>query len=356
MFCVYAYLLRLSHAIFCLYFYRNANQRRPSIECPLPKCGITPSQSFPFSSSRSCTGESRKQFKTYVNILSTIRIENNEKYLILRKRYIHECPIDDTEDDLNLLVNPEMLQSPGSRSTISEYDLAAFGEPSSSQFVTPEKKQCSPYREPPPYKPPPKVIHHAYMNQQKYGECVDEYKTALMAIGRQRGGVVDDGTVAAAVEELPPEMVSVSKPSKDDSNFNVQSKRAIEHSASGSSIRDEVDDKENVPVTPPARGGQTAEHTRTLDKQISVKEATKKFNRIASEEEANKIISPPAKKKPEKVSYFLVVFFPFYQNYYGLRFVCIPIAMLLSSCRGNGDDVIAFRSKNSKAAFSWPIA
>lgn len=249
------------------------------------------------------TGEARKQFKTCVNILSTIRIENNEKYLILRNRYINECPIDDTaEDGLNLLVNPEMLQSPGSRSTISEYDLASFDDPA-TQFTTPEKKQCSPYREPPPYKPPPQVMHHAYMNQQKYGNCVDEYKTALMAMGRQRGGVIDDGTVAAAVEELPPKMPSISKPSKDDSNFNVQSKRAIEHSGSGTSIRDECDDKENEPDALPAmRPMASAENTRTLDKQISVKEATKKFNRIASEEEANKIVSPPAKKKPEKVS------------------------------------------------------
>lgn len=147
-------------------------------------------------------------------------------------------------------------------------------------------------------------MHHAYMNQQKYGECVDEYKTALMAIGRQRGGVIDDGTVAAAFEELPPEMPPISKPSKDDSNLSVQSKRGIEHSGSGSSIRDETDDKENVPAAPPLgpRPMASAEYTRTLDKQISVKEATKKFNRIASEEEANKITSPPAKKKPEKVS------------------------------------------------------
>lgn len=298
-------------------------------------------------------GEARKQFKECVNILSTIRIENNEKYLILRKRYINESPIDDTEDELNLLVNPEMLQSPGSRSTISEYDLAAFGEPS-SQYASPEKQQCSPYREPPPYKPPPKVMHHAYMNQQKYGECVDEYKTALMAIGRQRGGVIDDGTVAAAVEELPPEMPSISKPSKDDSNLNVQSKRVIEHSASGSSIRDEVDDKENVPSSHPPIGVAmlSAENTRTLDKHISVKEATKKFNRIASEEEAAKITSPPAKKKPEKVS----------SNGF-LSFIVFPILIATFALMARPRS-ITFRSKSSKAicicyfctaaAFDWP--
>lgn len=277
------------------------------------------------------TGEARKQFKTCVNILSTIRIENNEKYLILRKQYINEGPIDDTEDGLNLLVNPEMLQSPGSRSTISEYDLSSFGE-STSQFTTPEKKQCSPYREPPPYKPPPQVMHHAFMNQQKYGDCVDEYKTALMAIGRQRGGVIDDGTVAAAFEELPPEMASITKPSKDDSNLCVQSKRVIEHSGgSGSLIRDEFDDKENVPSTSPAigRGMVNAENTRTLDKQISVKEATKKFNRIASEEEANKIISPPAKKKPEKVSSFHSYFnYDFYKYVFEYIVQFAPMVMI----------------------------
>lgn len=39
-----------------------------------------------------------------------------------------------------------------------------------------------------------------------------------------------------------------------------------------------------------------------FNKQISVKEATQKFNRIASEEEANKIISPSSKKRTENVS------------------------------------------------------
>lgn len=150
-------------------------------------------------------------------------------------------------------------------------------------------------------------MHHAYSNQQRYNECVDEYKTTLAAIGRQRGGVIDDGSVAAAVEDLPP----ISKPSKDDTNLCVQqSKRALEHSGSGSSIhRDEIDNKENVAMMSAANDGRTDTAPLSNDQQISVKEATRKFNRIASEEEASKIISPPAKKKPEKVSFFWLFYF-----------------------------------------------
>lgn len=251
-------------------------------------------------------GEARKHFKTCVNILSTIKNENNEKYLILRKRYFTECPVEEQPDDgLNLLVDPQILQSPGSRSGISEYDLppqaadacAMPYEPvqlAQEQSISPNAG--SPYREPPPYKPPPKVMHHAYKNQQKYGECVDEYKNALRAMGRASGGPIDDpdSLPFTPTEELPPpEIPPKSKPLKDDSNLTMQLKQQETISFQ------ENEDKENGIKTPI---DQNVDRMKTLDKQISVKEATRKFNRIASEEEAAKVTSPPSKKKPEKVS------------------------------------------------------
>lgn len=74
---------------------------------------------------RSILGEARKRFKTYVNLLSTIKNENHEKYLILRKRYYSECPVGES-DELDLLCTSDYLQSPGSRSGISEHDLRAI--------------------------------------------------------------------------------------------------------------------------------------------------------------------------------------------------------------------------------------
>lgn len=253
-------------------------------------------------------GEARKHFKTCVNILSTIKNESNEKYLILRKRYFTECPVEDQQDDgLNLLVDPQMLQSPGSRSGISEYDLPPQAvdvcsmpyEPvplASEQPMQMSSNASSPYREPPPYKPPPKVMHHAYKNQQKYGECVDEYKHALRAIGRASAGSIDDADslpITSAEELPPPEIPPKSKPLKDDSNLTMQLKQQETISSQ------ENEDKENVIKT---SIDPNVERIKTLDKQISVKEATRKFNRIASEEEAAKVTSPPTKKKPEKVS------------------------------------------------------
>lgn len=247
--------------------------------------------------------------------MSTIRNENNEKYLILRKRYFTECPVEEEpEDDLqSYFGNPELLQSPGSRSGISEYDLVSGGQLFNElQSPTPLQSDLSPYKEPPPYKPPPKVILHAYKNQQKYGECVDEFKSALSAIGRRHNDSDDidndcaaamsvNANYAAAAPELVPKLPPKSKPFKDDLNLSKQI--AIEESAK-ESVNDGNEDKENIADLPVSTA--SADHMRTLDKQISVKEATKKFNKIASEEEASKITSPPAKKKPEKVnnSYF----------------------------------------------------
>lgn len=289
-------------------------------------------------------GEARKRFKTYVNILSTIRNENNEKYLILRKRYFNECPVDfEPDDDLHLFGNPELLQSPGSRSGISfsEHELGASGRlfnELGAQCKSPEplpsssSSTASPYKEPPPYKPPPKVMMmpHSYQNQDKYGECVDEFRSALQAIGgnlQNRGfddtntdyGDSFDGGVAAP--KLPPK----TKATKDDANYLKQQtmdmnavKMNLQPATSAAPPPpppppppptqmnrpiDSSHEKENyapeLPLKPLPSDFDTG---RTLDKQISVKEATKKFNKIASEEEANKIISPTAKKRPEKVS------------------------------------------------------
>lgn len=246
---------------------------------------------FFFITNTQYIGEARKRFKTYVNILSTIKNENNEKYLILRKRYYNECPIEcEPDDDLNLLGHPELLQSPGSRSGISEHDLSSSG-----RFLNEFQNQSAEYsqfKEPPPYKPPPKVLLHPYQNQEKYGECVDEFRSALHAIGRPQNSA-DTITL-----KLPPKL----KSTKDDVNYSKQQMlenipSIYDFPAVNTGI---TEDKENVSDT--LKANEALDTERSLDKQISVKEATKKFNRIASEEEASKIISPNAKKRLEKVS------------------------------------------------------
>lgn len=78
-----------------------------------------------------CLDEARKKLKTYANILATIKVEDNQKFLILRKKYLHECP---TEDEENKTV--EVPPSPGGNDSVDAFN--------------------SPFRQPPPYKEPPK--------------------------------------------------------------------------------------------------------------------------------------------------------------------------------------------------------
>ncbi|XP_057333553.1 serine/threonine-protein kinase WNK4-like [Microplitis mediator] len=73
--------------------------------------------------------EARNKFKEYVNTLATIKNEEGEKYLVLKKKYIH---------GLEELV-PSYPYAPTSPS---------IGTP---DFLTP----TSPLRDPPPYRPPP---------------------------------------------------------------------------------------------------------------------------------------------------------------------------------------------------------
>lgn len=224
-----------------------------------------------------------------MNILSTIKNEGKDKYLILRKKYINECP---AEDNLSLLSlsQSDFANSPGSRSAISELDSSAVvGTSLSSQFGAPD----SPFREPPPYKPPPevkapeaKVPVLASETKEQYKDCVDEFKFALTSfgIGQSSDDKQSVEVVKDVVESSPPPPVL---PPRKRSNVDKISEPVSE------------ENKENATVE---IGSKSSSRTNTLEKQISVAEATKKFNKIASEEEAAKVTSPPTKKKPEKVS------------------------------------------------------
>lgn len=229
-----------------------------------------------------------------MNILSTIKNEGKDKYLILRKKYINECP---AEDNLSLLSlsQSDFANSPGSRSTISEHE-SSIGGTSATSFTAID----SPYREPPPYKPPPevKVPVLATETKEQYKDCVDEFKYALSSFGIAQSS--DDKQSVEVVKEVtenyPPPPVL---PPRKRSNAEKISEQAFDEKSE--------ENKENAAVEISA-GSKNSSRTNTLEKQISVAEATKKFNRIASEEEAAKVTSPPTKKKPEKVSYFFSIF------------------------------------------------
>ncbi|XP_017070946.1 fibrous sheath CABYR-binding protein-like isoform X2 [Drosophila eugracilis] len=218
--------------------------------------------------------EARKRFKTYVTLLSTIKNENNQKFLILRKKYVNECP---TEEVVERAVaaassNPEP-SSPGGGSL--NFD--------------------SPMRQPPPYKPPPMVtsppaVSITKEHQENYQECVDEFTAAIKRIEPAR---LEKQPSIKSEDPDPQEKPPSSRSNSIDVTDNKENIPRFSFSSEASTDSSSNEKPEKTDLNTPSGEGDVAENP------ISVKEATRKFNRMASEEEA-KIISPPAKKKPEK--------------------------------------------------------
>nr|NP_001137942.2 sosondowah, isoform J [Drosophila melanogaster]ACL83297.2 sosondowah, isoform J [Drosophila melanogaster] len=220
--------------------------------------------------------EARKRFKTYVTLLSTIKNENNQKFLILRKKYVNECPTDEV---------------------VERAVAAASGIPEPSSPGGASLNFDSPMRQPPPYKPPPMVtsppaVSIAKEHQENYQECVDEFTAAIKRIEPARL----ERRTSVKSEDLD-QQEKPEKTSRSNSIDVIDNKENIPRfsfsSEASSASSTSIEKPEMADPTAPAAVGDVAENP------ISVKEATRKFNRMASEEEA-KIISPPAKKKPEK--------------------------------------------------------
>lgn len=135
--------------------------------------------------------------------------------------------------------------------------------------------------------------------KEQYRECVDEFKSAITAFDARRGG-------SSANTVVEPKEISASDNNRAVSDgagppaIPPRKRNSSSASADTISIKTVEENNENIENVAP-----TLSRTNTLEKQISVKEAMKKFNLIASEEEANKVTSPPAKKKPEKVSLYI---------------------------------------------------
>ena len=246
--------------------------------------------------------EARKEFKTYVNILATIKNENNQKYLILRKKYFNECPSDD-------VVQRAITQAGGADSV-----------PNSPGGVsmTSDVASSSPYRQPPPYKPPPEVfstplaplaplatgVNVHTENVDNYRDCVNEFTSAMSRIDPKR--LERQSSDNEAQTPTPQSVGEEERKLKE-----LEEKANKEKSISRANSVEASSNKENIPrfsfssgssaTSTEGSGEKSSGPDVETENPISVKEATRKFNRMASEEEA-KIISPPSKKKPEKVS------------------------------------------------------
>lgn len=267
--------------------------------------------------------EARKQFKTFVNILSTMKNEDSEKLLVLRKKYLNKCPA-----DTSMNMSGQSAGNLSAMETAAGIGVGAVGmsvvDSNRSAPSTPVKlyapgvdalASSSPYLTPPPYKPPPPAPQQQQSTptapvpgnvssntQEQYRECVDEFKWALNAFSSTK---TDDSAAVAGPADVPG-LPAV--PAHAGSAAVVERKLSANDSvANGDSEVMDNRDKENAVPGEQSANGRPA----TLEKQISVREATKKFNQIASEEEVKLVTSPPAKKpmhmqqQSEKVCYSL---------------------------------------------------
>lgn len=243
--------------------------------------------------------EARKQFKTYVNILATIKSEGNEKYLILRKKYYHDVPTEESA-----------MKTSAGMSTMSP---AVSMMSMSSDIGDSPSRQPPPYRLPPqfPSTPPSPAIHQPVpasmttvglpilevQTKVQYKDCVNEFQQAMTNFMESR---VDVTSRKNSFEQIIDEQTPPSLPPRKRASIDH---RSISRENSVEQPIDRDDNKENVqqdPVVIVSPGG-SAEND---ENKISVKEAMMKFNRYASEEEA-KIPSPLSKpgKKQDKVSW-----------------------------------------------------
>lgn len=237
--------------------------------------------------------EARKQFKTYVNILATIKSEGNEKFLILRKKYYNEVPSEDS-----------VMNTSAGMSSMS---------PAVSMMSMTSDIGDSPSRPPPPYRLPPQISAPSspaiqshvppsmttvglpileVQTKVQYKDCVNEFQQAMNNFMENR---VDVTSRKNSFEQIIDEQTPPSLPPRKRTSIDH---RSISRENSVEQPIDRDDNKENI------HHDAQASATETDDNKISVREAMMKFNRFASEEEA-KIPSPISKpgKKPEKVSW-----------------------------------------------------
>lgn len=236
----------------------------------------------------SFSAEARKQFKTFVNTLSTMKNEDSEKMLVLRKKYLTKCP---SETSFNVS---------DAQSNTSALDTSGASAPPTPLKLTQPMITSPSYPNPPPYKPPPEVVVRAPLpvhlgslsgtavntiSKANYKEVVGEFKWALNAFA---GNPIEEP--AESSETVSPKVDSVDPIPEVD-----ESKCAVDGFVPMEVISEQVmQNDEPILQSRPT----------TLEKQISVKEATKKFNLIASEEEVKQqqVTSPPSKKLAEKVN------------------------------------------------------
>ncbi|KAL0105443.1 hypothetical protein PUN28_016835 [Cardiocondyla obscurior] len=192
--------------------------------------------------------EARNRFKEYVNTLATIKNEEGEKYLVLKKKY--RQPFLD-------LSPPKQVGSP----------LA----------ITPDSASpVSPLREPPPYRPPPP----APLSPSSSSSHASLEENATVARDK------NDNMESVATVSSPP----VPPRRKSQDKLKVENKENVDRNRNSSETS--IKEDETVTTTNP-----------TSAEQLSVRERMQRFNRMASETDLHSRpneATTPTRKRTDK--------------------------------------------------------
>ncbi|KAE8748265.1 hypothetical protein FOCC_FOCC004901 [Frankliniella occidentalis] len=260
--------------------------------------------------------EAREHFKEIVNVVATIRTEEGEKFLVLKKKYrepenyessllpsFPTSPVPSESLSLNPNYESVCSFSPLQYSHLATSNTSLYTSPSQPYSQSPDP--MSPSRAPPPYRaPPPPVVSptrgpppapHILMppppppsNKGRPPPITallsEEAATAELA--RQSSiDSIDGADDPSTAPPVPPRRKSSVKSLKMDSNKENCSENLSDPKKRPKS--DDFDSKRN------SLAESEAEH------KISVRDAMQKFNRLASENELQRA-HPPSRKKPDK--------------------------------------------------------
>ncbi|XP_044748919.1 ankyrin repeat domain-containing protein SOWAHC isoform X2 [Coccinella septempunctata] len=208
--------------------------------------------------------DARIKFKEYVNKLAVSKVVNGEKFLYLKTRYLqYQCP------SSPVLTSPRVSQMPRAPpppiDQMNSIGIPVSPLPSPSQSLK-DFSTSSP-RQPPPYRPPPPVLSPS--------PSLDTLSMNSFTLSIQESGT----------PQPPPRRKSVEKfrTSDDDSGTPTTPTFAVE-------MRDKEPLEENR---------EEEEEGEDNEANVSVKERTQKFNRLASVEGEER--SPRCNKTPDRV-------------------------------------------------------
>lgn len=245
-------------------------------------------------------------------MLATIKAEDKgngkmEKFLILKPKYVNELP---SPDDSMLSLNTSFPMSPSMRS---------FADATEMAISSPSRLPPPPYRAPPEVStPPPPVAKQMKLPQleqeteSRFKDCVDEFQAALTALRPGPAFETPPRTPVQRMNSQDSEVPAPAIPPRKRSNGSLDqvvtppAEETIRMSSGGRPTPIYAPDNMSMYDTGTMRsitGEMVVQEMFDLAKsesesKMSVKEATKKFNRIASEEE--KTATPSPKRLAEK--------------------------------------------------------